>query len=35
MEIVDIPWGVVCVIAIMVTGKAIQKFAEGKDENGG
>lgn len=27
-EIVDIPWGVVTMAAIVITGKAVQKFAE-------
>lgn len=27
-EIVDIPWGVVTVVGIVVTGKAVQRFAE-------
>ena len=29
---VDIPWGVVAVLTAMVTGKAIQKFAESPKE---
>lgn len=28
LEITDIPWGAVSVIGVMVTGKAMQRFAE-------
>jgi len=32
MNFEDIPWGVVSVLAIVITGKTVQRFAEGPTE---
>uniref|UniRef100_A0A7V3JAH1 Uncharacterized protein n=1 Tax=candidate division CPR3 bacterium TaxID=2268181 RepID=A0A7V3JAH1_UNCC3 len=29
-EVVDMPWGVVSIVAVVVTGKAVQKFGENR-----
>jgi branched-subunit amino acid transport protein AzlD len=32
LKIADIPWGVLSLVALVLTGKVVQRFAEGNDQ---